>query len=248
MTEEPTNLLSDDGKNAALNNNAQIQKPDGLPDKFWDAENGVVRTDALIKSYIELEKRMSTSIPEPTDEETRARFLRAAGVPASPEEYQIAVKDGLFEPDFELNTRLHAKGFTPEQVQEVYDLAVEKMVPMMLEMASEFQADREIDRLIAHFGGQDQWREASRQMLAFGQKNLPAPVLEGMSSSYEGILALYKMMQSGEPQTLGAKGKAMSSNADKDLQSMMNDPKYWRDKDPAFIAKVTDGFKNLYSE
>lgn len=29
---------------------------------------------------------------------------------------------------------------------------------------------------------------------------------------------------------------------------MMNDPKYWRDKDPAFIAKVTEGFKNLYAE
>jgi hypothetical protein len=40
----------------------------------------------------------------------------------------------------------------------------------------------------------------------------------------------------------------MSSNAEKDLQSMMKDPKYWRDKDPAFIAKVTDGFQSVYGE
>lgn len=226
----------------------ETQKPEGLPDKFWDAEKGEVRYDALIKSYTELEKRMSNSVPEPTDDETRERFLRAAGVPATPDEYEISVKDSLFEPDTELNTRLHAKGFNAEQVQEVYDLAVEKMVPLVMEMAAEFQADREIDRLIEHFGGKDQWREASRQMLTFGQKNLPAPVLEGMSSSYEGIMALYKMMQSEEPMTLGAKGKSVSSNAEKDLQSMMNDPKYWRDKDPAFIAKVTDGFKDVYGE
>jgi len=240
MTEDK-NLLEQETEN-------QTQKPDGLPDKFWDDEAQMIRVDALVKSYTELEKRMSGSIPEPTDDETRERFLRAAGVPASPDEYDISVRDELFEPDTELNTRLHAKGFNAEQVQEVYDLAVEKMVPLVMEMAAEFQADREIERLVEHFGGNDQWREASRQMLTFGQKNLPAPVLEGMSSSYEGIMALYKMMQSEEPMTLGAQGKSVSSNAEKDLQSMMNDPKYWRDKDPSFIAKVTDGFKNIYAE
>lgn len=212
-----------------------------MPDKFWDAEKGEVRVDALLKSYMELEKRMSA---EPTGD----KFLKAAGVPAKPEDYKIAVKDELFEPDMELNARLHEKGFSPDQVQEVYDLAVEKMIPMILDMASEFQAEREIERLVEHFGGQDQWKEASRQMLAFGKKNLPPQVLQGMSSSYEGIMALYKMMQSEEPQTLGAKGKSMASNAEKDLQSMMNDPKYWRDKDPAYIAKVTQGFQNLYAE
>jgi len=245
MTEDNTNLLENNTPETLQDD---TQKPDGIPDKFWDEKTNTIRVDALVKSYLELEKRMATSVPEPTDDETRARFLRAAGVPATPDEYEIAIKDDLFEPDSELNKRLHAKGFNAEQVQEVYDLAVEQMVPMIMEMAGEFQADREIERLIEHFGGKDQWREASRQMLAFGQKHLPAPVLEGMSSSYEGITALYKMMQSDEPQTLGAKGKGMSSNAEKDLQSMMNDPKYWRDKDAAFIAKVTDGFKNIYAE
>ena len=231
-----------------LLNEISPQKPDNVPDKFWDAEAGTIRVDALLKSYAELEKKLSSSIPQPEDDETRARFLRAAGVPASADEYQVSVRDNLFEPDTELNKRLHAKGFNSEQVQEVYDLAVEKMVPMILDMAAEFQADREVERLIDYFGGQDQWREASRQMLAFGQKNLPQPVLEGMGSSYEGIIALYKMMQSEEPQTVGGETKPVSSNAEKDLHSMMKDPKYWRDKDPAYIAKVTDGFKNLYGE
>ena len=31
-----------------------------------------------------------------------------------------------------------------------------------------------------------------------------------------------------------------------DLRSMQNDPKYWKEKDPAFIAKVRQGF-NQYS-
>lgn len=32
------------------------QRPDHVPEKFWDAEKGEVRTDALLKSYTELEK------------------------------------------------------------------------------------------------------------------------------------------------------------------------------------------------
>lgn len=225
----------------------QAQKPDGLPEKFWNAEKGEIRVDALVKSYLNLEKKLSGSIPEPKDDETRARFLRAAGVPATPDEYEVAVKDDLFEPDPDLNKRLHAKGFNAEQVQEVYDLAVERMVPMILDMAAEFQAEREIERLISHFGSEEKWREASRQMLTFGRKNLPAPVLEGLSSSYEGIMALYQMMEGKDPEMVGPKTKGAGSEG-KDLESMMRDPRYWRDKDPAFISKVTDGFKNLYGE
>ena len=234
VSEDANNKDESEGKNAA-------EKPEGLPDKFWDEDAGEVRIESLVKSYIFLEKKFSN------DDDTRTRFLKSAGVPKSHEDYDVAIKDELFEPDMDLQKRLHDKGFTPEQVQEVYDLATDKMVPMILDMASEFQADREIERLIEKFGGEDKWREVSRQMLMFGQKNLPPQVLEGMSSSYEGILALYSMMQSGEPQTMGG-GQSVSSNASKDLESMMRDPKYWREKDPAFIAKVTDGFKNLYGE
>lgn len=247
MDNDNVNLLDEGAKTPSPETNNETAKPDGLPDKFWDSKAGRIRLEALVKSYLELEKKLSTSVPEPKDDETRARFLRAAGVPASAEEYQVKIKDDLFEPDVELNKRLHAKGFNSEQVQEVYDLAVERMIPMILDMAAEFQAEREIERLITFFGGESQWKEASRQMLVYGQKHLPAPVLEGLSSSYEGIMALYQMMQSNEPQTVDKASLRKNSGA-QDLESMMRDPKYWRDKDPAFIAKVTEGFKNMYGE
>ena len=44
--------------------------------------------------------------------------------------------------------------------------------------------------------------------------------------------------------------RAASENPSKvgelDLQSMMRDPKYWRDKDMSYVAKVTEGFKKMY--
>lgn len=202
-----------------------------IPEKFKDPNTGEPRIDQLAKSYKELEKRLT----------------HAPKAPKSPEEYCIECSHhGLFEPDLEINRRLHAKGFSQDQAQELYDLAAERMIPMMQDMAADFQADREVEKLINHFGGTEQWKEISRQLLAYGQKNLPHDVLDNLSSSYEGVLALHRMMKGAEPSL--QKGRAQSSDklGEAELSAMMKDPKYWREKDPAFIAKVTKGFENLY--
>lgn len=204
-----------------------------IPDKFKNPETGAVRLDALVNSYGELEKKMSEK-PVHT-------------APASHEDYCVNCDHGLFEADEETNKRLHAKGMSEEQVQEVYDLAAEKMVPMVKQIAGDFSADREVEKLLSHFGGADQWKEVSRQLLAFGQRNLPADVLENLSSSYEGVLALYKMMQSEEP-VMKKEASNPSEAGAEDVQGMMRDPKYWRDKDPAFVRKVTEGFQKIYGE
>jgi hypothetical protein len=116
---------------------------------------------------------------------------------------------------------------------------------MILDIAAEFQADREIERLVKDFGGQEQWREVSRQLLAYGRKNLPGPVLEGLSGSYDGVMALYRMMKGDAPAIL-PDAKTAAPASELEIHAMMRDPKYWRDKDPATIAKVTEGFKQLY--
>jgi len=170
----------------------------------------------LAKSYKELERKMA-HMPTP---------------PKSPEEYCVDCQHGMFEPDIEINRRMHAKGFTQDQAQEAYNLAAEKMVPMMHEMAADFKADREVERLINHFGGAGQWTEVSRQLLSFGQKNLPHDVLDNLSSSYEGVLALYRMMKGGEP-GLKRGGSPVSSKLDEAALNAM---------------KVTQGFEGLYGE
>lgn len=49
-----------------------VQRPDSVPEKFWDAVKGVVNTDALLKSYGELEKGRSGAQAETPAEETPA--------------------------------------------------------------------------------------------------------------------------------------------------------------------------------
>lgn len=217
-------------------------KPANIPEKFWDAENEEIRTDALLNSYLELEKKLSSMI-NPDD---RQRVLSTLGVPETPDAYDIDVSHGLFPVDGDINKRLHERGFTPEQVQMVYDLAVEKMVPMVLELADEFKAEREVDRLIAAFGGPEKWTEISRQLLAYGQKNMPPEVLNNLSSSFEGVMALYRLMKGEEP-VMSREDAASASTGESELQSMMRDPRYWKTKDPAFVAQVTDGFRRVYA-
>lgn len=201
-----------------------------VPQKFKDPQSGAINVPAIVNSYAELERRMSGH----------------AGAPKSPDDYCIECKHGMFTSDKEVNTRLHAKGLSQEQVQEVYDLAAEKLVPLIIELAGDFQADREVEKLIAHFGGAENWQEVSRQLLAFGQKNLPESVLDNLSSSFEGVMALYRMMKGDEPAITKGAAHIDASGDMNDLKSMMRDPKYWREKDPAFVAKVTEGFKKIY--
>ena len=203
-----------------------------IPDKFKDSATGELKVESLLTSYNELERRLSKS----------------PSVPKSADDYCINCDHGLFTADAELNKKLHDKGFSNEQVQVVYDLAAEKLVPLVFKIAADYNAEAEVEKLVKHFGGEEKWREMSRQLLAFGQKALPADVLDTLSSSYEGVLALHRMMKGEEP--------GLSKNAEPegpmqgelDLQSMMRDPKYWRDQDPSFVARVTDGFRKLYGD
>lgn len=231
------------------------EKPPFLPDKFWDPETRSVRLEALAKSYQALEKRMGGMVAVPGDDaadEDRAAFQqtvnRLRGVPDSPDAYEVAERHPLLKPDPELNALLHGAGFSPDQVQLVYDLAADRVLPVIEDLASEFEADRQLVRLIDHFGGEERWAEVSRQILAWGRTNMPPDVLEAMATTYEGVLALHRMMGSGEPglRTDGRGGEGPLDEAR--LKEMMRDPRYWRDRDPALVRKIGAGFKALYPE
>lgn len=201
-----------------------------VPDKFKDPETGGIHVQQIVNSYRELEKKMSSK----------------PGAPASADDYCIECNHGLFGPDADVNRRLHEKGLSQEQAQEVYNLAADKMVPLVRELAMEYEAEREVEKLVSHFGGADAWQEVSRQLLSYGRQNLPEKTMENLASSYDGVLALYKMMKGQEPNLKSDDAVSSAAPDDTELKSMMRDPKYWRDKDPAFIKKVTQGFQSLY--
>jgi hypothetical protein len=222
--------------------------PAGVPEKFWDPEAGAIRTEVLLKSYVELERKLGSMVPLPAhdDDEGRERLRRALGVPASPDDYRVEIRDELVAPTPEVNARLHEAGFTQEQAQLIYDLAAEHLLPLIDDVAGELHATRDRERLASHFGGEPAWRNMARQINAWAQANLADDVYRTLASSYDGVLAMHQMMQAREPSVLREADGPEGDLDEASLTRLMRDPRYWRDRDPALIAQVTEGFKRLY--
>ena len=227
------------------------ERPTHVPEKFWDPTTASVRTDALLRAYQDLERRMHRMIEIPAAEcsaEQRSAFHRALGVPDSPEGYDIVERHPMLSPDADVNQKLHQAGFTPAQAQLVYDLALERVIPTLEEMSRDFASQRDLERLREHFGGDAKWSETARQVAAWGQANLPPQIYEALAGSADGIIAMRAMMASGEPSMGKLPVAAPEELGEDDLKRMLQDPRYWKQRDPAFIGKVSAGFRRLYGE
>ena len=69
-------------------------------------------------------------------------------------------------------------------------------------------------------------------------------VMEAMTTTSEGVLALERMMQGAEP-PLPRDGAAPEPTDEGELRKMMRDPRYWRAREPEFVKRVSDGFRRL---
>lgn len=67
LAEKGQQGLSDVPTPASPASEAKPARPDNIPEKFWDADKGQVRTDALLASYSELEKKFSAPKGEEND-------------------------------------------------------------------------------------------------------------------------------------------------------------------------------------
>lgn len=208
-------------------------RPHDVPEKFWDQQNATVRIDAMAKSYQELERKLGGA--------------EVVQVPESAADYQVTIDGKPYETDQKVNERLHAVGLNQQQVQTVYELANEALAPALAEMASDFEANSQTERLKSHFGGEEKWNAARRQLTAWGRENFSDDVFGALSNTYEGVLTMQRMMNSKEP-ALGKASPVSGGQSEGALKTMMADPRYWRDNDPAFIEQVRQGFRNLYPE
>lgn len=237
-------------------------RPEGVPEKFWDPEAGQLRTDALLKSYLELERRLGAEAAPPADDAAPDERAEAASegegeaevdapappdIPDDPDGYEITTESELVAPDPEVNKRLHEAGFTQDQAQLVYKLAEDYLLPAVSEAYGEVFVQQELGKLEQAFGGSESWQATAEQLRNWGKANLDPQVYETLAASYDGVMAMHQMMQAREPRVVHADAPAAPADEGQ-LRRMMQDPRYWRDRDPAFVSEVTRGFERLYRE
>ena len=221
---------------------------DTVPEKF-KSKDGSLNVDALLQSYQELEKKMGSMVSVPTDDdsdEVKKEFYHKIGVPENADAYQIQIQNELLVADPEVNEKLYNLGFTNKQVQAVYDLAAEKVLPVIEDLAQEYEASRQRQALENHFGGKDKFEEVARQLSSWAKLNVDENLFSALSTTYEGVLALYKMMETSEPAVKANADLPSSNMTEEDLKQIMMSPAYWRDQNPELLKKVTEGFNRLY--
>ena len=87
----------------AIKDNVEVPpKPEGIPDKFYDAETGKVDYDALAKSYTELEKKQSGKKEEPVEEpKTAEEAVENAGLDMAKLSAEYDENQGLTDASYE---------------------------------------------------------------------------------------------------------------------------------------------------
>jgi len=135
-------------------------RPDNVPEKFWDAAKGAVNTEALLKSYTELEKG-KTPVAAPV-----AGAPVAIDVPAADKAAGDAVAAAGLNMDA-LTTKLATNG----KLDEADYVAFEKAgIPRaMVDDYTALKTDKATNDAIAYAGGE----AAKNELFDWASKNLP---------------------------------------------------------------------------
>ena len=193
------------------------------------------RTDTLLQSYVELEKRLSRSIPLPNqdDPETVQRVFSALGRPDAPEDYIINSDEIGVSPDPEVNKALHEAGLTQSQVELVYRLGRRAFAPCSRSSRARSCRGPKSCTTREPIWRAERWGQVSSQLKEWAETRFSSDALDAIASSVDGVIALYEMMRSQEPDMLGQAGDEPNAISETDLQRM------WRTHATGAIAIQT---------
>jgi len=214
------------------------ERPDWLPEKFE-------RPEELANSYQELERKFYTR-----KEELRNQIVgelneeATSSAPISPADYELnfnapegieySVADDDPMVDWFRSTA-HSYGLSQEEFDGLMNEYIQVDATRGPDWNVESEAlgeyaDKRLER--ADSWAHQNLSEDAYQVFA----NIPASA--GMVQLFEELMEL-----NGQPQfNMTSDTEFQEALSLDDLRAMQNDPKYWKDKDPAFIGRVRQGF------
>lgn len=252
IKEEPVGPGGADGSAPAglADNSSAAQRPDHIPEKFWDAEKGTVRYDDLAKSYVELEKKLgqpkdapAAETEEAAQDEAQAQqvanILEANGL--DPERFTVEIQQNgsLSEESY---AELEAKGF-PRQMVDQY-LAGAGLMSEYAEVLTEQQ----LADIYTVTGGEDNFRamqdwaavNVDEKSLATYNEMVNSGNPAQAKAAVTWIKSMYTDANGQEPSlrtgTAGPGPSAEPFGSTAQLKAAMSDARYR--SDPAYRAEV----------
>ena len=231
-------------------------RPDYLPEKFWNAEQGAPNLEGMAKSYSELEKKFSQRASS-LKEELQAEMMseRKEGVPESAEGYEFIAPEipnmpegwdvQMQEDDPMLGwwrETAHQQGMTQEQFQDGINKYFDLHFGSLPDRNAELQtlgenAQARIDRV-------DMWLNKNLDENEYN-------AIADFAVTADAIQVLEKIIGIGqsEPSLSDFGGEPMMGDSSEDkLRQMMDDPRYWKqgEIDDAYRAEVTAAWAKHY--
>lgn len=242
-------------------------RPENVPEKFWDPQAGAMRTDALLKSYTELEKGWGKA-RETALQEAMAKVRE--GVPEAADKYalqplglpdDVVFLEGEVPSDLEpgktyfalnvaapevaaLREWAHAEGVKGEAFQRLLGIAAKAMgtrIPTAEERAAQA---KEFYGSLGENGearAQHLWGQVKGMLSAEQAAGLDE--ILGTKAGFEAVEALIARAGGATFAPAGA-GTATAQLTEAKLREMMRDPRYRTDK--AFQDEVTAGYSRLF--
>jgi len=235
-------------------------RPDHVPEKFWDAEKGEVRTDAVLKSYTELEKRLGAPQQQPAEPQQNAdepspeareqgeqvaNILEANGLDPQRFNVEIEQNGSLSEESY---SELESKGFTRDMVDQY--LAGAGLIGEYAEVLTESQ----LESVYSSVGGE----ESFNAMSAWAAQNVDESALETYNDMVNSgnpaqaqaavtwIKSMYTDANGSEPNLLNGESNQRDTvepfRSTAQITEAMRDPRY--KSDPAYREDVA---RRLYA-
>lgn len=229
---------------------ATNDKPEYVPEKFWDTEKGEVNVENLAKSYVEIDK-LRGSMKEKALEEAKKELeeLKAQSVP---EKYEIKlpeVPEGVNinieedDPLLKSVTEIARKyGLPQEGFDELLSAKIEA------DLASTPSYEQEMAKLgtnaEARINRVSNWIDANLDKQS-------AEAIKGVAVTSDIVIALEKIVAANTGAAFlidNSTGVEEGITIDK-LREMQADPRYFdpRKREDSFVKKVEEGYKMLYS-
>lgn len=227
-------------------------KPEGVPDKFWNATTGAVDYAAWGKSTAELETAFTKSKQAPTDEGKKpATEEKSAGLkidkPAEGADPAAALADKGLDIN-EFNTEFAAKGeLGEESYAKLAKVGFDKATVDSVIAGQVALAEKRDNEGFAVAGGKEEFAKmsswAAANMTAAEREAFNAavssPSVETMKLAVSGLRSRYEAVNGKAPTLVGGQP---SSNSDvgfastAEMTAAMRDPRY--KKDTAYRASV----------
>lgn len=218
------------------------QRPEWVPEKFWNAEKGEADFEAMSKSYTELEKKQGKQAPKgaektPDDAESgdAKAAVTAAGLDFDAMSTEWAEKGDL---SAETRTKLETAGFSKGQV-DTYLAGLTAQRDSLLSAAHEGAGGAD------EFAAMQAWAQqnASEADLRAYNEMVASPDPAKVKIAVQGLFSKYAEAEGVSPKrVINGSGNAADVGdvyeSTEQMKADMRKPEY--KKDPAFRQKVQD--------